>query len=51
MEMASLYGHGFHMLAKIGYNGNGCGAHEQEIKVPLENHICDTSFRLGYNFP
>lgn len=35
IEMASLYGPGFHILDKRGYNGNGYGAHEQGIKVTL----------------
>lgn len=49
MEMTSLYGPGLHILAKNGYNGNGCGAQEQGIKVPLQNNARETSFRLGYN--
>lgn len=28
VEMATLYGSSFHILAKSGYNGNGCSAQE-----------------------
>lgn len=48
-EMVSLYGLGFYILAKIGYNNNGCGAHEQGIKVPLENNFHETYFTLRYH--
>lgn len=46
-EMANLYGPSFHILAKCGYNCNGCGAQEQGIKIPLENNFCDTTFGLA----
>ncbi|GLJ36816.1 hypothetical protein SUGI_0742690 [Cryptomeria japonica] len=48
-EMANRYGCGFHILAKSGYSGNGCGANEQGIKVPLEHNMHEYSFGLGYN--
>lgn len=48
-KMANIYGPSFHILGKSGYNGNGCGAYEQGIKVPLENNAQETSFVLGYN--
>lgn len=49
-EMTNLYGLGFHILARCGYNGNGCGAQEQGIKVPLmENNFRDMTFGLGYD--
>lgn len=48
-DLASFYGPSFHILAKSGYDGNGCGANEQGIKVPLEHNTHEASFRLGYN--
>lgn len=39
----------FQILARCGYNGNGCGAQEKGIKVPLENNFRDMTFRLGYD--
>lgn len=47
--MTNLYGPCFHILARCGYSGNGCGAQEQGIKVPLENKFCDMTFVLGYD--
>ncbi|GLJ11025.1 hypothetical protein SUGI_0140700 [Cryptomeria japonica] len=48
-EMDDRYGHGFRIFAKHGYHGNGCGTHEQGIKVPLENNLHNYAFGLGYN--
>ncbi|MGI4370309.1 hypothetical protein ACR2V4_27340, partial [Klebsiella pneumoniae] len=48
-EMVDCYGSGFHIFAKHGYHGNGCGAHEQGMKVPLETNFHNYAFGLGYN--
>lgn len=48
-EMTNLYGLGSHILSRCRYNGNGCGAQEQGIKVPLENNFRDMTFGLGYD--
>ncbi|GLJ23982.1 hypothetical protein SUGI_0456270 [Cryptomeria japonica] len=48
-EMADRYGRGFHIFAKHGYHGKGCGANEQGIRVPLETNFHNYAFGLGYN--
>ncbi|XP_057813248.2 LRR receptor-like serine/threonine-protein kinase RGI5 [Cryptomeria japonica] len=47
--MANIYGPVFHILARCRYDGNGCGAQEQGIKVPLENKFHDMVFGLVYD--
>lgn len=48
--MERLYGRGYELMKQLGYNGKGCGKHEQGICVPIEPNTQDMKTSLGYSF-